>query len=123
MQVLSNLAELKARRPSKIEVPVEQWGFKVVVNKLPALEKIEITERFEDCAKRDDGALQHQADALEFAAELLARSLTNTEGAKLFDSDEGRDFLRLEDPGVLQPLLDEAIRLSGLGPRDESKKN
>lgn len=95
--------------------PVPEWGVTMALRRLSVQEKLRLTATFEGEERDAAGKLTTEA-AIRFAAELLARTITDpATGETPFNSAEGRAFLAVEDLGVLQRLADLAIDHNGLG--------
>lgn len=95
-------------------------GETVRVNRLTAVQLLPILAQRDTFARGEDGKLANDEDALTFSVELVAVSSTDDKGNYLFDSPEGREFLR----GSLAvfELFNVAVELNGLATKQAKKK-
>ncbi len=120
--------QLKASKPMSVTVEVPDWGGQVTLKKWSAMDKLRFLEYQEKFEKNADNQIVHTKDAMDASAEMLAMSIIDIEGNLAFDSDDAREFLRTEDPRIVQPLVDAVITLNRLGVTlegdlDSAKKN
>lgn len=110
-ELLSKDAILGAQDTEYEDVPVRQWGGTVRIASLPAADRDDYETALAAASKGDVGAAHKLRN---FRAKLVAKSLINEKGERLF-TDADAKALGEKNAKVMGELWDHARRLSGIG--------
>lgn len=120
---LITAAELMARRPGFVDVPVEAWDGAVVrIRRLDGPAKLRASLAAEELDSNDKAAMY------EFGADLLAQSIVDEHGERQFADPAAKAWL-CGEVGAVSELIQQAIIINGLAAQtireevDRAKKN
>jgi hypothetical protein len=108
--------ELKAARPHRKPIAVPEWPIngQVHLRRLNARERLAMMD-FASRLEGDEATELRLEKALEFIVALLAETLVDDAGDRIFVDASARTWLSQEDDRVLQRLGDEALRFNCIG--------
>lgn len=129
MGLVNLVALLKndADKQDFVDVPVPEWGGEIRIWRLDAADWVHFVDRLNQYELDEAGNFVRRSQMLDFGVELLAKSIGDEQGNRVWDSEEGRRKLRFS-PFVAVRLMKTAMDLSGLAGDvdasiDAAKKN
>ena len=105
-----SLVQLQEKRPTRSTIVVPEWGGEVIFSRLTAREQLDVAAELELLADDDE-----EARGVGSMVSLVSRSVVDSDGARVFDSDQGREFLGTESLAILSRVGNEAMALHDLG--------
>lgn len=114
---LLDFAAIKAKLESSaqtLDVTVQEWDGNVRLRKMDAVAGMAITRKHASLPKDAKGNIREDADRVEFYVTLLANSIVDEEGTKIFHPHDKRPLLSDLTIGTLTGLAIKAMELNDL---------